>query len=37
MADQTIPAYPATPRRPVSDSYHGVTVTEATAFGTESV
>jgi prolyl oligopeptidase len=29
MAEQAILTYPETPRRPVSDSYHGVTVTEA--------
>ena len=29
MAERAIPAYPETPQRAVSDSYHGVTVTEA--------
>src|SRR5215208_7789148 len=29
MTEQAIPVYPATPRRAESDSYHGVTVTEA--------
>ena len=29
MAEQAISAYPETPQRAVSDSYHGVTVTEA--------
>src|SRR5215211_7557350 len=29
MSEQLVPAYPETPRRAVSDSYHGVTVTES--------
>jgi prolyl oligopeptidase len=29
MAEQVIIGYPETPQRPVSDSYHGVTVTES--------
>src|ERR1043165_1436275 len=29
MVEQVTSAYPETPRRAVSDSYHGVTVTEA--------